>query len=196
MTTRNGKSTETKKDVATLLKSYNGNFVIEKKIEESECLSRLNPSSCNTLRIHTWRNSHKERCEFISAYARIGRVGSVKDNASAGGITCQIMPNGHLGKYACVVHPYKRIEKTGAGVLLADYEIEGFETMVTTAVQAHSALPLFGIVGWDICLGKDGQPIIIEFNPNPDMRIEQLVFQDTCLLDMQEEIIREIFETD
>lgn len=194
LNTENGSVVGLEITVPDLLRSYRGNFVVENKIEESECLSRLNPTSCNTLRIHTWRNSKKEKCEFISAYVRIGREGSIKDNASAGGITCQVMEDGTLGENACTVTPYKKIEKTDVGVNLAGYHIEGFIEMLTTAVKAHSCLPMFGIIGWDICMGKDGRPIIIEFNPNPDMRIEQLVFCDTCLLDKQEEIIKEVFD--
>ena len=177
-----------------LLKSYNGNFVIEEKIEESECLSKLNPSSCNTLRIHTWRNSKKEKCEFISAYVRIGRAGKLTDNASSGGITCEVVKEGKLGNYPCSVNPYSVIEKTDAGVVMPGYLIYGFDEMVDTAVKAHSCLPMFGIIGWDICIDKNGTPIIIEFNPDPDLRIEQLVFRDTCLLDKQDEMIKEIFK--
>ena len=177
-----------------LLKSYNGNFVIEEKVEESDCLSKLNPSSCNTLRIHTWRNSQKETCEFISAYVRIGRAGKLTDNASSGGITCQVMPDGKLGDFPCTVTPYNIIEKTDAGIVISGYQIDGFNEMIEMAVRAHSCLPMFGIVGWDICMDKNGVPTIIEFNPDPDMRIEQLTFHNTCLLDKQEEMIKEIFK--
>jgi len=180
--------------IEDLLKSYKGNFVIEEKIEESECLSQLNPSSCNTLRIHTWRNSKKEKCEFISAYVRIGRSGKLTDNASSGGITCEVVKDGALGNYPCSVNPYSIIEKTDAGVVMPGYHINGFGEMVETAVKAHSCLPMFGIIGWDICMDKNGTPIIIEFNPDPDLRIEQLVFRDSCLLDKQDVMIKEIFE--
>ena len=194
MNTENGKLTDTNETVEEKLKSYKGMFVIEELIQESECLSRLNPSSCNTLRIHTWRNSGKECCEYISSYVRIGREGSIKDNASSGGITCQIMSDGRLGNKPCTVNPYQLIEKTDAGIKLDGYLIEGYEKMIQTAVNAHSCVPIFGIIGWDICIDKTGVPVIIDYNPDPDMRKEQLVFCDTCLLDKQEEIIREVFK--
>lgn len=189
-----GKLTDTGESIEEKLLSYKGKFVVEELIQESECLSRLNPSSCNTLRIHTWRNSGKERCEYISSYVRIGRKGSIKDNASSGGITCQIMADGRLGNKACTVNPYQLKETTDAGIKLDGYMIEDFEKMVQTAIDAHSCVPIFGIIGWDICLDKDGLPVIIEYNPDPDLRIEQLVFCDTCLLDKQEEIIKEVFD--
>ena len=128
-----------------------------------------------------------------NAFGFAGRAGSVKDNASAGGITCMIKPDGKLNDFPCTVNPFQTIEQTDSSVCLPGYEIEGFQTMVDIAVKAHSCLPLFGIIGWDICMDKNGKVIIIEFNPDPDMRIEQLVFHDTCLLDKQEEIVKEVF---
>lgn len=44
-----------------LIKSYKGNFVIEEKVVCCDNLRNLNPSSCNTLRMHTWRNRKKTR---------------------------------------------------------------------------------------------------------------------------------------
>ena len=185
---------KSEEEVRKLLKSYHGNFVIEKKIEECENLKCLNPSSCNSLRIHTYRSSVKQKVEFVSAYIRIGRDGKVIDNASAGGITCQVLSNGCLSDYSCTVSPYRVVDKTDSGITLAGYQIDGFNDLVETAVKAHSCLPLFGIIGWDICRDKDGNVVIIEYNPNPDMRIEQLIFKDTLLLDKQEEILKEIYE--
>lgn len=183
-----------KDDIDALLKSYKGNFVIEKKIDECENLKKLNPSSCNSLRIHTYRSSVQQKVEYVSSYIRIGREGKVIDNASSGGITCQILPNGCLGDFPCTVSPYKKIEKSDAGIMLSGYKIEHFPEMVETAVKAHSCIPLFGIIGWDICADKNGNVIIIEYNPNPDMRKEQLIFKDTVLLDKQEEILTEIYK--
>lgn len=185
---------KTKQEVEAILQSYKGNFVIEKKIDECDNLKRLNPTSCNSLRIHTFRSSTKQKVEFVSSYIRIGRDGKVIDNASSGGITCQVLPNGNLGDYPCTVSPYRKIEKTDSGISLPGYKIGNFQKMVETAVKAHSCIPLFGIIGWDICIDKDGQVVIIEYNPNPDMRKEQLIFRDTVLLDKQEEILKEIYQ--
>lgn len=176
-----------------IFSSYKFNFVIERKIETSDNLKTLNSSSCNTIRIHTYRSSVYQDIEFISAYIRIGRNGKVIDNASAGGITCQVTADGVLGDFPCTVNPYQKVVATDSGVLLAGYKIEKFDKMVETAIRAHSNIPLFGIIGWDVTMNKNGEVVIIEFNPDPDLRIEQLVFRDTCLLDKQDEILKEVF---
>lgn len=180
-------------NVRDFLKSYRNDYVIEEMIQESENLSRLNPSSCNSLRIHTWRNAKDERVEFVSAYVRIGREGNIIDNASSGGITCQVKLNGRLSDNACTVKHYSPIVTTDSGVRLAGYLIEGFEEMKKTAILAHSRVPYFGIIGWDICIDANNEPVIIEYNPNPDLRIEQLIFKDSCLLDKQKSILKQVY---
>lgn len=182
------------REIIDILKSYHYNFVIERKIKECENLKCLNPSSCNSLRVHTYRNSQKQKVEYLSSYVRIGRKGNVIDNASSGGITCQVLENGTLSDYPCTVSPYKIVDKTDVGVKLAGYHIENFKEIVETAVRAHSCVPLFGIIGWDIAVDENNNIVIIEFNPNPDMRKEQLIFRDSCLLDKHKEVLKEIFQ--
>ena len=176
-----------------VLKSYGKNFCIESKLQACDNLRALNPSSCNTLRIHTFRSVKQQKVVFLSAYVRIGREGSVVDNASKGGITCQVMNDGILGDFSCSVKPFKRLDTTDSGIKLKGYKIDRFDEMVSTAIRAHSAIPFFGIIGWDITISNEGKVTIIEYNPDPDMRIEQLPFRDSCLMDCQDEILEEVY---
>lgn len=84
------------------------------------------------------------------------------------------------------IYQLKLIPPTG-------YKIERFDEMVSTAIRAHSAIPFFGIIGWDITISNEGKVTIIEYNPDPDMRIEQLPFRDSCLMDFQDEILEEVY---
>lgn len=179
--------------VEEVIKSYGKNFCVEGKIKTYECLKVLNPSSCNTLRIHTYRSAKQQKVVFLSSYIRIGREGSVVDNASKGGITCQVMNDGRLSDFSLSVVPFKILDTTDSGIKLAGYEIERFDDMVNTAIRAHSAIPFFGIIGWDITISDEGKVTIIEYNPDPDMRIEQLPFRDSCLMDYQDEILEEVY---
>lgn len=67
-------------------KAHRDSFCIEKKISECENLRALNPSSCNTIRVHTWRDRKNERIKFVSAFIRVGRKNSIVDNGALGGI--------------------------------------------------------------------------------------------------------------
>lgn len=59
------------------------------------------------------------------------------------------MQDGKLSNHPCTVNPYQRIDKNDA-----DIELAGYDELVKTAVKDHSCLPLFGIIGWDICMGS------------------------------------------
>lgn len=181
--------------IESILKKYGSNFCVERIIEESDNLSLLNPSSCNTVRIHTWRNQRKGQIEYVSARIRIGRKNELIDNSAAGGISCKILDDGTLDGNACTCTPYKKINETDNGITIQGYKIINFDKMVQIAVEAHSRLPFFKLIGWDFCTDKQGEPIIIEYNPDPDLRMEQLVYNDSCLQDRQEEIIRQVYNT-
>lgn len=100
------------------MKSYHGNYVVEKRIINNENLKRLNPSSCNTLRVHTWRNREKGTIEFVSSFLRVGHSGAVVDNAFAGGIAVPVGNDGVLTNSGCHFNKYKRIEQTDTGIPL------------------------------------------------------------------------------
>lgn len=188
----NGIETKSGLPVRDFLKRYGKHFVVERKVIECDNLRNLNPSSCNTLRIHTARIDGKTK--FLSAYIRIGRAGKVVDNAHQGGICVSISPNGELQHTAATQSPYERQVKTDSGILIQGYKIDNFDEMVQTAVKAHSRIPQFGIMGWDICTNSDNEVVIIEFNPNPDMRMEQLFFESTCLGEWQDDILKSIIK--
>lgn len=195
ITVINGQLQESEQTLKQLLDSYHGNFVIEQKVINSENLRCLNPSSCNTLRIHTWRNRKSSNIEFVSAFLRVGRQGSVVDNGFAGGIAVPVGSDGVLSNSGCFLKEYKRIECTDTGIVLKGYKIEQFQQMVETAIKAHSNLPLFDLIGWDITADENGNIVVIEFNANPDMRLDQLIFLDNCLQDKQIEILQQAYNS-
>lgn len=191
---KDGYDVKTGEDIRTILKSYKQNFLIEKKMEEMDSLCVLNPSSCNTIRVHTFRNRKEERVEFVSAHVRIGRSGSVVDNGSAGGIRSKVNSEGRLSKFACATKPqYAICDKTDSGVVIKDHIIDGFEKIVETAVSAHQRIPWFDLIGWDMLIDSEGRVVIIEFNPNPDMKMQQLIYKDSVLGDMQDTILKQAF---
>lgn len=180
--------------IEKIIKSYGQHFLIEKRMVEQESLSVLNPSSCNTIRVHTFRNRKKEKIEFVSAHVRIGRDGSIIDNGSSGGIRSVVHQDGMLSDFACATKPkYVLCEKTDSGVLVRTHKIEKFHQIIETAVAAHERIPFFDIIGWDMLIDQDGKVVIIEYNPNPDMKMQQLIYKDSVLGDLQETILKQAF---
>lgn len=193
---KKGKETSTNKDIRDFIidfqKSYGYNYCIEQKVHESDNLQCLNPTSCNTLRVHTYRNREKQRIEFLSSYIRIGKLGKVVDNAHSGGYCGRIDSEGYLDRLIRV-YPYYKGSSTESGVDIAHYKIQSFDEIIKTVIKAHSLLPMFDLIGWDVTVDRGGKIIIIEFNPNPDMRLEQCVFDASCLGKVQADVIKWVY---
>jgi hypothetical protein len=190
--TKDGLEMNSKQQVMEVLSQYGKNYCVERKVIENDNLQCLNPTSCNTLRVHTIRDRKEQRIRFLSSYVRIGKMGQVVDNMLSGGLGARIHDDGCL-RNAVSCYPYQTFDTTESGVKLEGYKIEYFDKIVNTCLAAHSRLPMFDLMGWDVTVDKDDNVIIIEYNPNPDIRIEQAIFGDTCLLDNQEWVMKQYF---
>lgn len=189
---KNGVDNRTGDSIEKIFDSYYPNFLVEDRIFECENLAKLNSDSCNTMRVHTWRNRKENQVEFLSSYMRIGKKGSIRDNMAQGGMGVEVFADGSLQKgISC--YPYRIYDKTDSDVFLDGYIIEDFKKIKETAIKAHMNLPMFDLCGWDIGVDNVGNVIIIEFNPNPDMRIEQLIFGTSCYKKQTDKVCKQVF---
>ena len=144
-----------------LFKEYNSNFIVQKVILQHKQLSKLNPSSINTVRIITYMRS--EEVIPLSSVIRIGRYGSFIDNSTSGGIVCGIDANGCLKEQA-----YDRKDNiyytTDSGIELKGFKIPHFTEMKNLAKIAHKSLPYFKLVSWDITINENLEIKLIEYN--------------------------------
>lgn len=150
------------KTIRDVFKMYKKDFIIQERIRQHERLSALNPTSVNTIRILTYRSG----LDVIVVYTviRIGRLGEVIDNQSSGGISAKVNSDGRLCKYAFGVAGQDRIEKTDTGIVLEGYEIPSYQLAIEKVKQLHYCLPFFDLVGWDISICEDGEPLLVEWN--------------------------------
>lgn len=49
------------------------------------------------------------------------------------------------------------------------------------AKRGYSNLSYFDFIGWNITVDENGKVIVVEFNTDSDMRLDQLIFMDTYL---------------
>lgn len=179
-------------ELSVFIRRYGDSFCVERKIHECENLQCLNSSSCNTIRVLTYRDAYLQKIRYILSYIRIGRKGNVMDNACSGGLCARINSDGVL-ENAVSLYPYKEYTSTDSSIIIRGYQIENHDKIVNTAVAAHSALPMFGFIGWDMVIDSDGNVVIIEFNPDPDMRFGQVIFKSSYLGEHQVDIMRATF---
>lgn len=155
------------KSIREVFCNYGKNFLVQEKVKQHPAMEALNPTSANTIRLLTYRMG----MDVVVLYTviRIGKAGQVIDNESKGGISAKINEDGKLAKYAYGAPGNDMVEKTDTGITLEGYQIPSYDKVVATAKRSHFKLPYFNMAAWDFCVGVDGEPIMIEWNANPDL---------------------------
>ncbi len=150
-----------------LLIEYGKNYLIQDIVRQHPIMNALNPDSINTIRIVTYRKG----MEVYVMYAaiRIGRKGQQVDNESAGGISAKINLDGTLSKYAYGAPGQDQLEFTDSGVKLEGYRIPSFDRALDMVKEQHLNLPFQDLVGWDICIDEEGNPMLLEWNTTPEL---------------------------
>ena len=151
-----------------MFKHYKRSFIIQSKLEQHPDLARLNPTSVNTIRVLSYRKEN----EVIILYAviRIGRLGKVVDNETAGGIKADInLQTGRIKGPAFGSPTEKNMPQTDSGVDLDDYLIPSFPQVLDFVRNLHMRLPYARMVGWDISVDTNGNPVMIEWNKSAEL---------------------------
>lgn len=185
--TDNGIVPEMDMSVVDLFACYNKNFIIQSKLEQHPDLAKLNPTSVNTIRVLSYRREN----EVVILYAviRIGRKGKTIDNETAGGIKADIdLTTGCIKGLAFGSPTEKDMPQTDSGVVLDKYPIPSFPKVLEFVKALHQRLPYFKLVGWDISVDTDGNPVMIEWNRSAEL---SQVAHGPAFGDYTEEILAE-----
>lgn len=137
-------------------------WILEELIVQVPEMGQFNPSSVNSVRIPTFKTQNGY--EIFGTFMRMGRKGSVVDNAGAGGIfvrideiTGQIISDGYT-EHGEVFgqHPDSQITFKG-------YQIPRWEELRELAVKCHMEIPEHKYIGWDFALTPNGW-VLLEGN--------------------------------
>ena len=188
LTVIDGKTNINDLTIGELFRKYKRNFLIQERVRQHKDLAALNPTSVNTMRILTYRSG----MDVLIAYSviRIGRGGQVIDNQCAGGISTVITKDGKLGKTAFGGYSEDDVQVTDSGVRLDGYQLPCFDKAIEFVKRLHMKLPYFNIVGWDVSIEENGEPILIEYNTNPGLSQSAAC---TGLGEYTERIIKELW---
>lgn len=172
--------------IEDLFNTFQTNFIIQKKVIQHPQMSRLNPTSLNTLRVLSFH--HGDEVTVLYAVVRIGRKDKVVDNETAGGINADIgLKDGLIKDCAYGTPSEKRILTTDVGTVLKGFEIPAFAEVIATVKELHKRLPYFNLIGWDFGVDDTGNPVLIEWNRCPDL---SQTAHGPAFGDMTEEIVK------
>lgn len=151
-----------KKEIMECLKRMN-NCIVQERICQHKVLSDIHPSSINTIRIVSFY--YQGKVEILSAILRIGIGDSKVDNSSSGGIFIGISQDGLLKEYAFNKWGSYYQKHPTSGFVFKDTLVPGFNKCKQLCIDQHYRLIQFThLVSWDLAIGIDGNPILIEAN--------------------------------
>lgn len=150
--------------VAETFEQIGGNFIAQEIVSQHESIRQLNPDSLNTLRILTFL--FENEVHVLSVILRIGGSGSRVDNVGAGGFACAVDGEGRLDRFA-INRKSERCETTPEGIRFDSVVIPNYCKAVETAKRLHEKLAHFKLVGWDIGIDANAEPVLIEYNTAP-----------------------------
>ena len=116
--------------------------------------------------------SYRRENEVIILYAtiRIGRKGKVVDNETAGGIKADIdLQTGRIKGPAFGSPTEKNMFMTDSGVEIDNYLIPSFPQILDFVKDLHFRLPYFRLIGWDVSVDMEGNPVMIEWNRSAEL---------------------------
>lgn len=165
------RSKEPDLNLKELLSYYYEDFIIQKPVKQHPSLSALNPSSLNTLRICTFLPPGQNNYVVLGVVARFGGDNSTCDNACSGGGFCKVESSGLIQDK---IYHYRN---WNSGSLSKDKGIENlvcpsYQKVVDLCLSCHSQLPYMDLIGWDIAIDEEGDPVLIELNQYPDCDIQ------------------------
>lgn len=156
--------TATQETVGNVFRSMGANFIMQAAVKQHETLSMMNLSSLNTIRIVSF--FFEGEIHILSCILRIGAPNAKVDNVGAGGYACPIQMDGRLNEKA-VNRKAEWVRENSTGIKFADVCVPEFDKVIETVKLAHTRLAHFKLIGWDMSVDTQGEPVLIEYNTCP-----------------------------
>lgn len=167
------------------LLSFKTPFILEEIVEQDDRIAQWNASSLNTLRIPSFMTAQGNRIIYPSI--RIGRAGSIVDNAGSGGTfaaidpqTGKIISKGFDKRGNCYdKHPDSNKSYLGAQIPMWNELLEFVEKLHKSMPKKHK------YIAFDLALSTKGW-VVIEANWG-EMSMPQIEFEKGLYCEFQKE---------
>lgn len=164
----------------------------EKVVKQNDYLSQFNPDSVNTIRFITLNIN--EKCTELSSFLRMGSRGSFVDNLSGGdGVLVGINQEGDLNDFG-IDKNFNKLYKAPTGIALKGMRIPEFARIKQQMIDFHKRIPFANLIGWDVTLDVNMNPVIIEINLDTAVIEAHQVFNGPVFGDRIDEV-RQYIET-
>ena len=152
----------------SLINEYERKFVAEEPIKQAQSISKLHPSSINTLRVPTIRFDDEVVPHHV--VLRCGSGGSVIDGMHGGGILGYVdMKTGEILS-ACDSNGVPLTKHPTTNEDFVGFKIPRIDEALELSKELAEVLPEYRWVGWDLALTEDGW-IMVEGNSAPQVEL-------------------------
>jgi len=152
-----------------------GNCVIQYPVEQHQFFSDVISGPTAAIRVITVRNL-RGAIEHRASYLKFGRIGHQWYKTTAGIWVAVIDDVGRLSS-SCFGSGYQKFNAhPDTQVGFEAKIVPSHKEVVELSIRLHRTVPHFPIIGWDIAVDCDGNPIVLEWNagaPHPDIRFSE-----------------------
>lgn len=171
----------------------NSDLVVQEAIHQSPVTAAFCPSSVNSMRVFTFLKKDGTP-QVFTMFLRTG-VGTAKvDNAFKGGLCCGINhENGQMSAVAYDTNGGKYTEHPTSHIRFSDIKLPNIEAVKALVCKAHPCIPYFRLVGWDVALDENNEPLLMEANmAHPGLEMPQMC-NGPMFGDLYDEVMEEVF---
>ncbi len=143
---------------------YKYDYLIQNYIEQHPFFAQFNKTSLNGLRILTYRSVTTNKITILGSLLKFGREGTLVDNLSAGGISIRIDEYGRLHNFATDLQANKYYTFANGRKFSEVGEVPKIAEIKELALKMAGENYHFRMLGFDICVDKDSNLIVIEVN--------------------------------
>ena len=137
-------------------------ITFEEVVVQHPFMAQFNPDSVNTIRFVTLNINGQ--CSVLSAFIRMGSVGSFVDNLSGGnGVLVGLNQEGCVNEFGIDKH-FQKKSNAPTGVPLKGLKVPDYNSLKSQIVSFHQRIPFANLIGWDVAIDTEGNPVVLEIN--------------------------------
>jgi hypothetical protein len=141
--------------------------IVQELVKQDRTMAAFSSSSVNTIRVLTMYT--KTESVIVLAASMLCGVGdSYVSNWSAGGVEVGIdTTTGRLMKYAYDKNATRYTEHPTSRITFEGFQIPKWQAIKDLAIKVQKGFVFYRMLGTDIALREDGEPVVIEVNNDP-----------------------------
>lgn len=166
-------------DPETLLEHIKkeGQFLVEEIVEQDDRMSALNSDAVNTIRVLSLMDNDGNVSIPLAAF-RIGRKGYCADNFHNHGLVAALdARTGIVITTARDMEGNQYLIHPDSGVKIIGFEIPNWNEVLNMVKKCALMVPELRYIGWDVAIGANGIPLLIEGNSNSGVNVFQASMQ-------------------